>query len=349
MMLKNLGSLSILLGMKCNCKCPHCFYFPRNDNHMPIDLDMLDDALKSIEGQHSIYSVNFAGGEPFYYYDVMLECIERLKRHGIYLFSLSTNGGWASSVELAREKLTELLSLGLGAMYVSADGFHQMNIPLKNVINIIRAGDIARASGENFNVCVMSSYLGYYTYDCEINRLTSNIRQTIWEAGLYPVETFVNAHGRAAYIMPPELQVNKRLDRKCWEIKIGILNPAGPSMVSIDPTGFVDGCFGVPLGNLHKESLNDIFQRYFNNPGPIVKTLREKGALGLKELAVERGFVAAESYFDECHLCHMARNYLKEHCSDEFGEFLNPAACYPPILDNKAHPFEDWSLAQLEK
>ncbi len=346
MTLDNLESLSILLGMKCNCKCPHCFYFPRDDNHTPIDLDMLDDALKSIAGLHNIHSVNFAGGEPFYYYDTMLECIERLKKHGIYFFSLSTNAGWASSVEVAYEKLTELLKLGLGAMYVSADGFHQMNIPLENVLNVIRAGGVARSRGENFTVSVMSTFLGYFTYDCPVNRRTSTIRQKIWEAGVYSIETFINPHGRAAFLMPRELHINKVLDRKCWDVKIGMLKPTGPSMISIDPTGHVDGCFGVSLGYLYNESLNEIFQRYFNNPGPIVKTLREKGSLGLRELAVERGFDPAESYFDECHLCHMARNYLKENCSDEFGEFLNPAACYPPVLDNKAHKFEDWSLTQ---
>jgi len=345
MLLKKLQSLSILVGMKCNCKCPHCFYFPRNDNHVPLDPDLLDDALKSIAGQHNILSVNFAGGEPFYYYDVMLECIKRLRKHGIQYFTLSTNAGWATSVKTAQERLNELIRCGLGGMGVSADGFHQRTVPLENVFNTLEAGGVQRARGENFTVYVVSTYLGYYSYDCPVNRRTTEIRHKIWDAGYYPIETFACAHGRAGFIIPTELHVNKKLDRKCWEVKVGILHPEGPSMVSIDPSGFVDGCFGVSLGNLYKESLRDILYRYFKNPGPVVKTLREKGAQGLRDIAVGKGFVPAGGYFDECHLCHAVRNYLKENCGDEFGEFLNPVFCYPPVLDHKAHPFEDWSPA----
>jgi hypothetical protein len=347
MLLKNLKSLSILLGMKCNCKCPHCFYFPRNDNFTPLDPAILDEGLKSIAGQHNIFSVNFAGGEPFYYFDIMLQCIEVLKKRGIHFFSLSTNAGWATNADEAFRKINILLKLGLSTIWVSADSFHQKNVPIENVLNIIKTSERFIGINPNFTVSVVSTYLGYFTYDCKFNRKTSEIRQIIWDKNLYPIETFVNAHGRGAYLIPKELHVNKRLDRKCWEFKMGMLNPAGPSMVSIDPTGCVDGCFGVPLGNLYKESLINIFYRYFRRPGPIVAVLREKGALGLKDLAMEKGFVPEKKYFDECHLCHMARNYLKANCADEFDEYLNPSACYPPALDNKVHPFEDWDLTRI--
>lgn len=344
MILKNLSSLSILLGMKCNCKCPHCFYFPRDDNFEPLDPGLLGDALLSISGMHNIRSVNFAGGEPFYYFDTMLECIDQLKKNGIHLFSMSTNAGWACSVDKAREKLQILLKLGLGSMWVSADGFHQQTVPLDNVMNIITAGNIEAHAGARFSVNVVSTYLGYFSYDCGVNRQTNLIRKKIWDANVYAIETFVSPHGRGAFLIPDELQVNKKLDRKCWEVKLGMLDPEGPSMVSIDPAGHVDGCFGVSLGNLHDNSLRAIFRCYFHNPGPIVKILREKGPLGLKKFAVERGFVPQEAYFDECQLCHKTRNYLKEKCNDEFGEFLQPVSCYPPVLDTKKHPFEEWNL-----
>lgn len=347
MLLKNLRSLSILLGMKCNCKCPHCFYFPKDNNFKPIDPAILDEGLKSIAGRHNILSVNFAGGEPFYYFDTMLRCIEVFKKNGIHFFSLSTNAGWAANSDETYKKIEILLKSGLSTIWVSADSFHQENVPLENVFNIIDAEERMRRINPNFTVSVVSTYLGYFTYDCKFNRKTSKIRQLIWDKNLYAIETFVNAHGRGAYLIPKELHVNKKLDRKCWEIKIGMLDPAGPSMVSIDPTGYIDGCFGVPLGNLYKESLSEIFYRYFNKPGPIIATLKKGGALELKNLAMGKGFVPEEGYFDECHLCHMARNYLKTNCSDEFDEYLNPSACYPPVLDNKAHPYEDWKLDKI--
>ena len=60
MILKNLSSLSILPGMKCNCKCLHCFYFPGDNNYEPLDPALLGDALLSISGMHNIRSINFA-------------------------------------------------------------------------------------------------------------------------------------------------------------------------------------------------------------------------------------------------------------------------------------------------
>ena len=349
MTLKNLRSLSILLGMKCNCKCPHCFYFPKDDNYEPLDPVLLDDALISIAGMHNVQSVNFAGGEPFYYFDTMLECIERLKRNGIHFFSLSTNAGWAFSVDEARKKLQILLKLGLGSMWVSADGFHQQTVPLDNVMNIIKAGNIEAPMGARFSVNIVSTYLGYFSYDCTVNRKTNLIRKKIWDAGVYAIETFISPHGRGSFLIPDELRLNKKLDRKCWEVKLGMLDPEGPSMLSIDPSGHVDGCFGISLGNLYNNSLRTILRNYFYNPGPIVKILREKGPLGLRDLAVDRGFVPQEGYFDECHLCHKTRNYLKENCSDEFGEFLQPAFCYPPVLDTRKHPFDEWNLDNFYK
>jgi len=69
----------------------------------------------------------------------------------------------------------------------------------------------------------------------------------------------------------------------------------------------------------------------FNDLNPIIRLLRGKGALGLKQLAVEQGFTPNNTYYDECHLCHLSRNYLKKHCPEEFGEYLAPDTCYPPI------------------
>ena len=350
MLLKNLESIVILVTMKCNCNCAHCFYFPRTDNHYPIDPDMVEDCLKSIEGHHNVKTIHFTGGEPFYYYETLLSCIERYRKLGFKSFSVSTNAGWADSLSLAQERVRQLRELGVSGIQTSADAFHQKAVPLERVLNVLKAGNTGMETGRyDPSTCVESTYLGYRTYDCPVNRENDEIIRKIWDAGFYVQTNVTTAHGRSSFLIPHELHINKRLDRKCWDFVLGVLHPEGPIAVLIDPDGYVDGCFGVPLGNLYRESMLSIFQRYFTNPGPIISTLHREGSLGLKRLAVERGFRPADSYYDECHLCHKARNYLKEHCVDEFGEFLNPPACYPSIVDDNEHPFEDWSPVETEK
>jgi len=350
MLLKNLKTIVILVTMKCNCSCAHCFYFTKNSKPDPIDPDIIEEALKSIDGQHNILNVHFAGGEPFYCYDVMVESIERCKKFGINNFSLSTNGIWAGDPDITHEKLTELRELGVNSIGVSADAFHQQVVPIENVFNILRDGNAKWYTGElNISTYAAPTYIGYSTYDCPSNRKTNEILRKIYNEEYWAMPGVAGAHGRSISIIPKELYVNKKLDRRCWEFNFGCLHPEGPTGVLIDPSGYVDGCFGVPLGNLYKESMLDMFQRYFDNPGPIISTLHKEGALGLKRLAVERGFKAADAYYDECHLCHMARNYLRECCFEEFGEFLNPASCYPPVVDDKEHRFEDWNPIEAEK
>ena len=207
-------------------------------------------------------------------------------------------------------------------------------IPLENVLNILKTEtpNIEESiGGLSFSTYAIASYIGYQSYDCQFNRQTNDILQKIYNAGYYVFPSVVGAHGRANFILPEELHVNEKSNRKCWEFNIGVLHPEGPAAVLIDPSGFVDGCFGVPLGNLYKASMIDIFKSYFDDPNPIIRLLHEKGALGLKQLAVERGFRPNNAYYDECHLCHMARNYLKKYCSEEFGEYLAPDTCYPSI------------------
>jgi len=350
MLLENLRSMVILVTMRCNCNCAHCFYFTRNSKPDPIDPDVIEEALKSIDEEHNIQNVHFAGGEPLYYYEVMRECIECCKNFGIHNFSLSTNGIWASDPDITHKKMTELRELGVNSIGVSADSFHQRVVPIENVFNILKTGNSKWYTGEwNISTYVSSVYVGYSTYDCQANRKTNEILRDIYNEGYWIMPNIAGAHGRSVSIIPKELYVNKKLDRKCWEFNFGCLHPNGPTTVLIDPSGYVDGCFGVPLGNLYKESMLDMFEGYFKNPGPVISILHKEGALGLKRLAVERGFEAADAYYDECHLCHMARNYLKEHCVDEFGEFLNPDACYPSIVDDNEHPFEDWSPVETEK
>jgi MoaA/NifB/PqqE/SkfB family radical SAM enzyme len=331
MFLKNLKSIGILVTMRCNCDCAHCFYFLNNHAQNSIDPDIVEEALKSIQGRHDVQNVHFAGGEPFYAYDVLLECIERCKKYGIQRFGVSTNGIWATSLDLASQRMAELRKLGVISIGVSADAFHQRTVPFENLLNILRAGNATWYTGElDMSTYASSVYIGYSTYDCPANRRTNEILRDIYSEGYYVMTNATTAHGRSISLIPRELHVNRQLNRKCWGFNFGCLHPDGPASVLIDPTGYVDGCFGVPLGNLYEESLMDMFNRYARNPGPVIGMLHKEGALGLKRLAVERGFKAKEAYYDECHLCHKARNYLREHFSDEFGRYLNPVTCYPP-------------------
>ena len=55
-----------------------------------------------------------------------------------------------------------------------------------------------------------------------------------------------------------------------------------------------------------------------------MKTLLEDGAEGIAARAESHGWQRAEKYQNECHLCNMARDFLRKH----EPEFLQPDECY---------------------
>jgi hypothetical protein len=91
-----------------------------------------------------------------------------------------------------------------------------------------------------------------------------------------------------------------------------------PTGVEIHPSGWVNLCAGLALGNALQHPLDEILTRYDPDAHPIIRVLAREGPAGLLRLAQRHGYAPAGGYVDGCHLCYEARRFLRP--------------CYPDYL-----------------
>ena len=94
-----------------------------------------------------------------------------------------------------------------------------------------------------------------------------------------------------------------------------------PGRVHVDPLGDVHICQGIVLGNVFRESLEQICAAYVPEEHPIAGPLLEGGPAALvRRYALSCG----DAYADACHLCYEARCGLR----GRFPEILGPDQVY---------------------
>src|SRR3989339_628423 len=118
-------SAGLMLTYKCNCRCEFCYYCCSPDSGGLMKTQTALNAwqgLKNLAGDSA--KVHITGGEPFLYYERLLEILKEAKQAGFGKADMvETNGFWADD-KLAEEKLRELEPY-VNTLKISCDPFHQ--------------------------------------------------------------------------------------------------------------------------------------------------------------------------------------------------------------------------------
>jgi hypothetical protein len=257
-------------------------------------------------------SVWFFGGEPFFYFDLLVGGVEYAKQIGLTPTTTS-NAFWAVSEELALKRLRLLKERGLENVSFSADPFHWEYVPLEYLHNAAQAAEKLGIGGEMWN-CYFVEKEGD-----EVLRLSREIttRLSAHEVSVGGVMFQGTATEILAERAPkqPWMRYNKCHNESFQLRSLGF--------VSIDPYGYVQPCSGISIGNARERKLSEIIRTYDPRAHPILKVLLEEGPVGLAKMAMNYGFEPTE-YVDDCHLCCEARKVLLEH----YPEYLAPAIWY---------------------
>jgi hypothetical protein len=89
---------------------------------------ILDMAAAGVNG------ISFTAGEPFLYFDDLLELVALCSEHGIYT-RIVTNSFWAATADLARQRLELLKQSGLCQLRLSYSRWHQEHVPRSNILH----------------------------------------------------------------------------------------------------------------------------------------------------------------------------------------------------------------------
>lgn len=277
-------------------------------------------SLKALIGDNA--KIHITGGEPFLYWDCLLEILEQAQRQHLGKVDLvETNGFWATSEKIVRQRLKRLDELGMNRFKVSTDPFHQQYIDIEPVRCL---ADIANEMLCPERVLVRWQKFLENPIDMK-NLLSTELEQQYINAMKdYPCRFTGRAAGKLA-----QLVASKSIDSfAAMSCKSDFLGAKG---VHIDPFGnvFSSTCSGIIVGNVNRSPLEDIWKQFDPRSGGLIGTLFNKGPYGLLAEAEKLGYKRAEYYASKCHLCTSIRQFFFKKGFEK--SVIGPAECYADI------------------
>ena len=118
-----IDGIHFLVTYQCTMDCDHCFLYCSPKAKGVFTLDQIKAVLDDTRNIPTVDNIFFEGGEPFLYYDMMLEGIEYATKMGLSV-GIVTNGYWAKSKEKALKLLKPLKKLNILSIGLSDDVFH---------------------------------------------------------------------------------------------------------------------------------------------------------------------------------------------------------------------------------
>ena len=317
-------SVGLMLTYKCNCACEFCYYncCPDKGGLMPVDTAIsVWQSLKTLAGDRA--KIHITGGEPFLYWDHLQEILDQAQRQNLGKVDLiETNGFWATSDKIVRQRLKKLDELGMNRFKVSTDPFHQQYVDAELVRRL--AGIAIEILGPERVLVRWQKYLENPT-DMKSLSPAELEQQSINAVNDYPCRFTGRAGGKLAGLVASK-SIESLAVMNC---KSDFLGAKG---VHIDPLGniFSSTCSGIIIGNVKQTPLEDIWKQFNPQSGGLIKTLFNSGPYGLFDEAAKLGYKREKVYASKCHLCTSIRQFFFDNSIED--SIIGPAECYSATL-----------------
>ena len=249
-------------------------------------------------------SLSITGGEPFLYFQRLLQVVDHCRTQGLRA-TVFTSAYWATSGEIAADKLKQLAHAGLTGITVSTDEYHQASVPLANVSRGLHA---AKECGITPKVAL--TYVPRGRSAAQVKRdLLLELGQRALDGVQVDAGGIVKL-GRASELVFPG-------NRPAEQPKL-VCNALGPA---IQPDGIVTSCCRAPLpstsplilGDLNAEDFQSIYQRFSSHP--IIPFIQTWGLLEMLERLIDDGLAEGlEGHRDarEEEICQVCQAILSE-------------------------------------
>ena len=302
----NLQRLEFTFTTKCNSQCIHC-----QADASPLRNDVMDvrDAhnyLAEATAVSNIESFMVFGGEPMLYPREVIAAFGKAYRLGIPRIEMITNGVWGKDRETAEKLAAKLKKAGLNKVNISVDAFHARYIPLEYPKNSALALLKAGVKNVKWNVAVIESIDAENEYDKKTRELLRELEPIGLDINTVKIMPMGRALQNLSKFFP-----HTPLEGPCEGEPI-IGNPlTNPESICIEPSGAVDICWNLAIGNAKEAPLSQIISEYDWQRNPTIKTLVEEGPTGLLESLKALGHpFQKDKYVNKCHLCVEIRKTL---------------------------------------
>lgn len=317
-------SAGLLLTYKCNCACEFCYYNcnPDKGGLMPVETFINAwQSLKILAGDNA--KIHITGGEAFLYWDHLLELLQEAEKQNMGQVDLiETNGFWADSDKIIRQRLKRLDELGMHRFKISTDPFHQEYVDIEPVR---RLAEVATEMLGNKRVLVRwQKYLDKPSQMKDVPPAQLR-RQYIDAMKDYPCRFTGRAAGKLAEMVATQ-PIETLAPMNC---KPDLLGAKG---VHIDPFGnvFSGTCSGIIFGNVNRIPLEEIWKQFHPDTNVFFNILFNSGPYGLLETAEKSGYKKAKAYASKCHLCTSIRQHFFQNGLEK--STVGPKDCYTDTL-----------------
>jgi MoaA/NifB/PqqE/SkfB family radical SAM enzyme len=285
---------------------------------MPVDMAINAwQSLKALAGDSA--KVHITGGEPFLYWEHLLEILREAKKQNLGpVDMIETNGFWAVDEKIVNERLKVLDELGMYRLKISCDPFHQEYVDIELVK---RLASVAKELLGQDRILVR--WEKYLDKPVEMKNISADERNKRYIEALkdYPCRFTGRAAGIIAELVASQT-VEQIASRNCSN---AFLDAKG---VHIDPYGnvFSGTCSGIIVGNIAKRPLAEIWKNWEPSKDKLIETLFNSGPAGLLDEAIKAGYTQSKLYAGKCHLCTSIRQFFFD--KGLYKAVVGPAECY---------------------
>jgi len=302
----NLKRLEFTLTTKCNSQCIHCQADASPLKNEVMEVNDAHSYLTKASAVSNLESFMVFGGEPMLYPERATAIFQKAHRLRIPQIEMITNGAWGKNRATAEKLAIKLKKAGLNEVNISVDSFHVQHIPLEYPKNTALVLLKAGIKNVKWNVAVVDSIDAQNRYDKKTKELLKELEPIgigVSFIKLMPV-------GRATQNLRGFFP-HTPLDGPCEGEPI-IGNPlTNPESICIEPSGEVDICWNLSIGNARQTPLSQIITKHDWRQNRIIKTLAEEGPTGLLNLPQTSDYRFEENnYINKCHLCIEIRKNL---------------------------------------
>ena len=295
----DLRRLEFTLTTKCNSQCIYCQADASPLRNEVMDVKDAHNYLVEAAAVSDLKSFMVFGGEPMLYPARAIAIFKKAHQLNIPKIDMLTNGIWGKDKQEAETLAWKLKAAGLNTLGISVDAFHLQYIPLEYPRNAAQASLKAGIEQVTWNVAVLESINAANQFDKKTSQILKTLEPVEIEAHIHKVMPVGRALQKILQYFQPA-----SLDGPCeGEQPIGNVL-TNPDSICIEPSGSVNICWNLPVGNARKTPLSRIITEYDWRKDPIIRTLVEEGPLGLLKHYEKRGYRFQKGqYVNKCHLC----------------------------------------------
>ena len=319
--------VGIILTYRCHSGCKHCLYNCGPGWGMEaMPADNLRQALETLAGWSRPPQVHLTGGEPFIFYDLLLEGTRIAADLGITVYA-ETSAAWCVDEESTQDRLAALRDAGLAAVLISCSPFHAEKIPPVRTLRAVQAA--LKVFGARGVIIYRPEFLEVVQqFDLERPTSLSRYAELLGdeEAGRVLWGGYgIIAGGRAGYKLG-HLVTPQAADAFAGENCAGNILYAHHSHMDLAGNFIPAFCGGLTAADWR---VADPLARPYPE---LVELLIERGPYGLYELAQRRYDYRPlpGGYAGKCHLCVDLRWHLVRIKGDDYPE-LRPVGFYENI------------------